>query len=233
MSFRFLKVQSFVVASTLSIAMLLFAAQRRDVEQTPQFRSVVDLTAANVAGADLPSAQTMLLAPSKVGGAWTVDSLPSLRLVAPLAIVHAEAKNFPNSESLVTMDDVASFERVHGPIAQGAIVLLTGSGEGAAPILHSDALHFLIEARNVVGIGNAGTQVVSAGQNSYLAAKGIYQLQNVANLSLLPRAGAIAVAAPQKISGASESPVRLMALVKIICEDSQPGKESFTAHSSS
>jgi kynurenine formamidase len=207
MSFRFLKVQLFVVASTLSIAILLFAAQRRDIG-APQFRSIIDLTGAN------SSQSTLLVAPAKVGGVWTVDSLPSLRLVAPLAIIRAEHKNFPDSESLVTMDDVASFERTHGPIAQGAIVLVTSDHAGATPIIHNDALHFLIEARNVVGIGNAGTQVVSADQNSYLAAKGIYQLENVANLSLLPHSGAIAVAAPQKIPGASESPVRLMALVK-------------------
>lgn len=207
MSFRFLKVQLFVVASTLCIAMLLFAAQRRDVG-SPQFRSIIDLTGAS------STQSTLLVAPAKVGGAWTVDSLPSLRLVAPLTIIQAEHKNFPDSESLVTMDDVASFERMHGAIAQGAIVLVTSDGTGATPIIHSDALHFLIEARNVVGIGNAGTQVVSADQNSYLAAKGIYQLENVANLSLLPHSGAIAVAAPQKIRGASESPVRLMALVK-------------------
>jgi kynurenine formamidase len=206
MSFRFLKVQLFVVASTLSIAMLLFAAQRRDVGP-PQFRSIVDLTANS-------SQNTILVAPAKVGGAWTVDSLPSLRLVAPLAIIQAEHKNFPDSESLVTMDDVASFERTHGAIGQGAIVLVTSDHAGATPIIHSDALHFLIEARNVVGIGNAGTKVVSADQNSYLAAKGIYQLENVASISLLPHSGAIAVAAPQKIPGASESPVRLMALVK-------------------
>jgi kynurenine formamidase len=131
-----------------------------------------------------------------------------------LAIIRAEHKNFPDSESLVTMDDVASFERMHGAIAQGAIVLVTSNHAGATPIIHGDALHFLIEARNVVGIGNTGTQVVSADQNSYLATKGIYQLENVANLSVLPRSGAIAVAAPQKIPGASESPVRLMVLVK-------------------
>jgi kynurenine formamidase len=213
MNFRFLKVQLFVVASTLSIAMLLFAAQRHEAAQ-PQFRSIVDLTLSNTTIASAFSRQTLLVAPAKVGGAWTVDSLPALRLVAPLAIIRAEHKNFPDSESLVTMDDVASYERTHGAISQGAIVLLVGRNEGATPILQDDALHFLIEARNVVGVGNAGNEIVSATQNSYLATKGIYQLENVANLSLLPHSGAIAVAAPQKIPGAVESPVRLMALLK-------------------
>ena len=212
MNFRFLKVQLFVVGSTLSIAMLLFAAQRHETAQ-PQFRSIVDMTASNAAVDSASSQNTLLVAPAKVGGAWTVDSLPALRLVAPLAIIRAEHKNFPDSESLVTMDDVASYEREHGPVAQGAIVLVNGK-PGTAPVLSDDALRFLVEARNAVGIGNAGSQVVSSQENSYLASKGIYQLENVANLDLLPRSGAIAVAAPQKIPGAAESPVRLMALVQ-------------------
>lgn len=212
MNFRFLKVQLFVVATTLSIAMILFAAQKRETAQ-PQFRSIIDLTS-SASRMDLTSAQgTTLVAPAKVGGAWTVDSLPTLRLVAPLAIIKAEHKNFPDSESLVTMDDVASYEREHGAVAQGAIVLVTGK-TGITPILSNDALRFLVEARNAVGIGNAGKEIVSSQENPYLAIKGIYQLENVANLDLLPRSGAIAVAAPQKIPGAAESPVRLMALVR-------------------
>jgi kynurenine formamidase len=213
MSCRFLKVQLFVVASTLSIAMLLFAAQRHDAQQTPQFSSVIDLSGPAGPGSN-PSQETLLIAPAGVGGVWTVDSLPALRLVAPLAIIQADHKNFPDSESLVTMDDVATYERLHGPVAQGAIVLLASPHAGTAPELDADALHFLVEARNIVGIGSSGAQLVPSEQNAYLAKKGIYQLENVENLSLVPHSGAIAMAAPQKIPGAPESPVRLMALVR-------------------
>ena len=213
MSRRFLKVQMFVIGSTVSIAMLLFAAQRREA-QTPQFRSIIDLTATSVSSINSSFQGTLLVAPAKLGGAWTVDSLPPLRLVAPLAVIQAERKHFPDSESLLTMDDIATYERIHGPVSQGAIVLLTSAHVGTAPEIDADALHFLVEARNIVGIGSAGAQLVSSEQNPYLAKKGIYQLENVENLSLVPRSGAIAMAAPQKIPGASESPVRLMALVR-------------------
>lgn len=213
MSCRFLKVQLFVVVSTLSVAMLLFAAQRHDAQVAPQFRSVIDLSGPSTSGPS-SSPGTLLVAPAGVGGVWTVDSLPALRLVAPLAIIHAGHKNFSDSESLVTMDDVATYEQTHGPVAQGSIVLITSMHSGTAPELDADALHFLVEARNVVGIGSMGTRLVSPEQNSYLAKKGIYQLENVENLSVVPRVGAIAMAAPQKIPGAPESPVRLMALVR-------------------
>jgi len=214
MNLRLLKIQGFVVAATLSIAILLFAAQKHSTGTGPHFRAVVDLTASTTLKLDLSSSRnTILVAPAKIGGVWTVDTLPATRLVAPLAVIEAAHKNFPDSESLVTMNDVADYERDHGAVPQGALVLLTSQKE-QTPQFSPDALHFLVEARNIVGIGNAGTRAASSSENQYLATKGIYELENVANLSLVPRSGVIAVAAPEKINGASEGPVRLMALVR-------------------
>lgn len=211
MSCRFLKVQASVVAAVLSIAMLLFAAQRHDSGAAPQFRTVIDLT--TPAGSPAP-ARTTLLAPAKLGGAWNVETLPPTRLIAPLAVIEAEHKNFPESESLVTMDDVAAYERMHGPVPQGSMVLLASSKPGINPIFSHDALHFLMEARDVVAIGGGGTRLVDAFDDSYLAKKGAYELENVVNISVLPKSGMIGVAAPDKLPGAGEAPVRLMALVK-------------------
>ena len=213
MNFRLLKIQAFIVAATLSIALLLFAAQNHKIGTGPQFRAVVDLTASTSLRVDLNSRNTILVAPAQIGGVWTVDTLPATRLVAPLAVIEAQHKNFPDSESLVTMNDVADYERDHGAVPQGALVLVTSKKE-ATPRFSEDALHFLVEARNIVGIGNAGTEVAPSTQDRYLATKGIYELENVANLSLVPPAGVVAVAAPEKINGASEGPVRLMALVR-------------------
>lgn len=213
MNFRLLKIQAFVVAAALSIALLLFAAQNHNLGTEPQFRAVVDLTASTSLRVDLNSRNTILVAPAKIGGAWTVDTLPATRLVAPLAVIEAQHKNFPDSESLVTMNDVAEYERDHGAVPQGALVLLTSKKE-QTPRFSEDALHFLVEARNIVGIGNSGTEVAPSTQDQYLAQKGIYELENVANLSLIPRSGGIAIAAPEKIAGASAGPVRLMALVR-------------------
>ena len=213
MNFRLLKIQAFVVAATLSIALLLFAAQNHKIHTGPEFRAVVDLTASTSLRVDLNSRNTILVAPAKIGGVWTVDTLPTTRLVAPLAVIEAQHKNFPDSESLVTMNDVADYERDHGAVPQGALVLLTSKKE-QTPRFSDDALHFLVEARNIVGIGNSGTDVAPSTQDRYLATKGIYELENVANLSLVPASGVIAIAAPEKINGANEGPVRLMALVR-------------------
>ena len=212
MSCRFLRVQLVVVAAVLSIAMLLFAAHRHDSEANPQFRTVIDLD--GVAAPQQTALETTFVSPAKMGGAWNVASLPPSRLIAPVAVIEADHKNFPDSESLVTMDDVAAFERVHGPVPQGAVILLASSKANAIPAIDHDALHFLVEARNVVGLGNSGMHMTAVDEDSYLASKGIYELENVGNLAILPRSGAIAVTAPEKIAGATEAPARLMALVK-------------------
>ena|SRR5690348_14459778 len=212
MSCRFLRVQFVVVAAVLSIAMLLFAAHRHESESSPQFRAVIDLDGADAL--TQTATETTFVSPAKMGGAWNVASLPPSRLIAPVAVIEAEHKNFPASESLVTMDDVASFERLHGPVPQGAVILLASSNAGTIPVIDHDALHFLAEARNVVGLGNAGSRMTAVDEDSYLAKKGIYELENVGNLGILPRSGAIAIAAPEKTAGAKEAPARLMALLK-------------------
>lgn len=194
--------------------MLLFAATRHDGGAAPQYRTVIDLSAVVSSDSHTPSTQTTAVSPAELGGAWNLETLPSARLIAPVAVVEAERKRFPDSESLITMDDVANYERLYGAVPQGAMILLASVKSGINPVLNHDALHFLAEARNVVAIGGAGTRLVSADENSYLARKGIYELENISNLALVPRIGAVGVAAPQKIVGATKGPVRLMALVK-------------------
>ena len=214
MSCRFLRVQIFVVAAVLSIAMLLFAATHRENAAGPQYKTVIDLSASIPASSQAIVSETMLVSPAAFGGAWNLETLPSTRLIAPVAVIEAQHKNFPNSESLVTMDDVATYERLHGAVPQGSMIMLASPKSTSIPVLNHDALHFLAEARNIVAIGGAGTQLTATDENAYLAKKGMYELENVSNLSLVPRFGVVGVAAPEKIAGATEGPVRLMALVK-------------------
>lgn len=214
MSCRVLRVQAFVVAAVLSIAMLLIAATRHDNGAAPQYRTVIDLSASIAANPQNRAALTTLISPAELGGAWNLETLPSTRLIAPLAVIEAAHKSFPDSEALVTMDDVATYERLHGAVPQGAMILLASIESGTNPVLNHDALHFLAEARNIVAIGGAGTRLVSTDENSYLARRGIYELENISNLAVVPRSNVVGVAAPEKIAGANEGPVRLMALVK-------------------
>lgn len=214
MSCRFVRVQAFVVAAVLSIAMLLFATTHHENAAGPQYRTVIDLTASIPENSEQVQVETTLISPAELGGTWNLETLPSTRLIAPAAVIEARHKNFPDSESLITMDDVATYERLHGAVPQGSMVLLASTKTSAVPVLNHDALHFLAEARNIVAIGGAGTQLTPSDETAYLAEKGIYELENVQNLAVVPRSGIIGVAAPVKIAGATEGPVRLMAVVK-------------------
>src|SRR6185437_320792 len=107
-----------------------------DTGAAPQYRTVIDLSTSVAANQQYRFAQTTLVSPAGLGGAWNLETLPSTRLIAPLAVIEAEHKNFPDSESLITMDDVASYERLHGAVPQGAIILLASVRSGTSPVLN-------------------------------------------------------------------------------------------------
>ena len=87
------------------------------------------------------------------------------------------------------------------------------------PSYSIDAARFLVEARQVVGLG-IDTQSVDRGDSvdhpvdRYCAEHSVYSLENVANLMQTPQTGAIAVVTPQKIKNASGAPARILALVQ-------------------
>ncbi|MCI0353709.1 MAG: cyclase family protein [Acidobacteria bacterium] len=169
-------------------------------------------------------------------GRWTVDQIPPERLVGPLVVLNVAPKVQLNADYQVTVEDVALWEHANGKIPAGAIVLArTGWAARAASskdyrnadtasVMHfpgflPETARFLVEARGVVGLG-IDTLSVDYGPSKtypvhkYTAARSVYHLENVADLSRVPEAGAILVAAPAKLAGGSGGPVRILALVK-------------------
>jgi kynurenine formamidase len=169
-------------------------------------------------------------------GGWTVDRIPAERLVAPVVVIDVRAKVQRDPDYRVSMEDVAEWENTNGQIAQATVVMAyTGwdsrwdseakyRNADAKGVMHfpgysMDAAKFLVEARGVVGLG-IDTLSIDYGQSTNFEvhrntlAHGLYHLENVANLELVPPTGAIAVVAPMKLEGGSGGPVRLMALVR-------------------
>lgn len=169
-------------------------------------------------------------------GAWTVDQIPSERLARPLAVVDVRpaVKNNPDYE--VTRQDLARWEDVHGPVPSGAVVVAyTGwdsrwsspedfrnqqsDGVTHYPGFSLAAAQFLVRSRGVVGLG-IDTMSVDIGATTdysvhlFTSRENVYHLENVANLSLTPAAGATLVVAPIKLENGSGGPVRLLALVE-------------------
>lgn len=171
-----------------------------------------------------------------IAGLWTVDQIPAERLLAPLVILNVEAKARQNPDYQVSPDDIADWEKEHGQIPQGAVVVTrTGWGSrwnspadyrnaDAKGTLHfpgysQDAARFLVEGRNVVGLG-IDTLSIDYGPSKdfpvhkYTLSHSLYHLENVANLELVPPSGAMVVVAPIKLEGGSGGPVRILALVQ-------------------
>jgi len=251
---RSMRARGFIVACILSLTLFLFAARRQNASgAAPEFRGTVDLTHAMsqqtfsrpvevadkyVAGKKLSDEfVTYLEAPAHfTEGSWTVDQIPTERLIAPLVVIDISKEALRNPDYQLSMEDVAAWEREHGDVPPGAIVMAnTGwtdkwkspadyrnpdrSGDMHFPGFSFEAARFLIEARSIFGLG-IDTMGVDYGASHnypvrrYTAAHGVYQLENVANLDIVPRSGAIVIASPQKVEGSTEAPVRITALLR-------------------
>ncbi|HZU41576.1 MAG TPA: cyclase family protein [Terriglobales bacterium] len=169
-------------------------------------------------------------------GRWTVDQIPPRRLIGSLVVLDVSGKAHANPDYAVSVEDVGEWEQANGQIPPGAIVMVrTGwaarwnsekdyrnadaSGTLHFPGYSPEAARFLVEARNVVGLG-IDTLSVDPGVaktfpvHKYTSAHSVYHIENVANLSDAPEAGSMVVVAPAKIEGGSGGPVRVLALVR-------------------
>jgi kynurenine formamidase len=260
-----MKWRTFTVVWILALALLLFAKHRDVVTEPTSVNSILDLThtmnessptwdsseqyrATNTASHEQHGYYTRDLAlPEHFGthidapahfarGLWTVDKIPTERLVRPLAVINIAPKAAKNPDYQLTVEDLAAWEDVHGHIPPGAVVLLrTGWGDrwqnpkafrnqdqnGVRhfPGFSIEAAQFLVDARYVVGIGT-DTMSVDAGNSpdypvhQYCASHSVYHLENVANLEITPEAGTTLVVAPAKFENGSGAPARLFAMLK-------------------
>lgn len=171
-----------------------------------------------------------------VAGLWTVDRIPIERLLAPLVVIDVESKAKQNPDYQLSPDDIADWEKAHGQIPQGAVVITRSGWESrwnsptdyrnadSKGTLHfpgysQDAARFLVEGRNVIGLG-IDTLSIDYGPSKdfqvhkYTLSHSLYHLENVGNLQQVPPSGAVVVVAPIKLEGGSGGPVRILALVK-------------------
>ncbi|MDH3495857.1 MAG: cyclase family protein, partial [Gemmatimonadota bacterium] len=170
----------------------------------------------------------------------TADRLPLERLIAPAVVIDVAARAAADPDYRLTTGDVEAFERAHGPIAAGSIVLLrTGwsarwpdakrylgdDRPGDASNLHfpsfgADAARLLVEERRVAAIGADVASIDYGPSTDFVvhriaAAAGVPGLENLTNLDRLPVTGAVVAALPLKIAGGSGGPARVVAFVPI------------------
>ena len=172
---------------------------------------------------------------------WTVDQIPLDRLIAPAVVIDVTQASGANADYQISKADFDAWERAHGRIPDGVIVLLhTGYGArwpdaarylGTAergdaavaklhfPGLHPDAARWLVAERSIKAIG-LDTASIDFGQSKLyeshrvLYEKNIPAFENLTNLDRLPPTGARLVALPMKIGGGSGGPLRAVAILQ-------------------
>jgi len=171
-------------------------------------------------------------------GRLAVDEIPLQKLIAPAVVVDVRASVTENGDYRLSRQDLERWENRHGPIQQGAVVLmLTGWGQGwpdrsrylgsATPsdpkTLHfpgfsKEAAEFLVKERHIDGIG-IDTPSIDYGPSEdfvvhqIINGANLYGLENIASLEKLPPKGAILLALPIKIKGGTGGPVRIIAVL--------------------
>lgn len=171
-------------------------------------------------------------------GRQTADQVPLERLVAPAVVIDVRDRAAADPDYRLTVEDVAAWERRHGRIPAGTIVLLnTGWGArwpdrlryfgdatpGDASRLHfpsygEEAARLLVRERRVAALG-VDAASIDYGQSTdfrvhrVAAEANVPGLENLANLDQLPPRGALVIALPMKIEGGSGGPLRAIALL--------------------
>lgn len=168
----------------------------------------------------------------------TAEQIPLERLVAPAVVLDVSAAAARDPDYRLSRQDVLEWERRHGRIEAGTIVLLrTGWSRrwpdrraylgddtpGDASNLHfpsfgGDAARLLVEERGAAALG-VDVASIDYGQSRdfavhrIAAARDVPGLENLTRLEELPARGALVIALPMKIEGGSGGPLRAIALV--------------------
>ena len=168
----------------------------------------------------------------------TADRVPLERLVAPAVVLDVSTKAAADPLYRLTRDDVLAFERQHGRIPRGTIVLLrTGwsarwpdrlayfgdatPGDASKlrfPSYGQGAAELLVRERGVAALGADVASIDYGPSTDFVvhriaAAANVPGLENLTRLDELPPTGAIVIALPMKIEGGSGGPLRAIALV--------------------
>lgn len=171
---------------------------------------------------------THLDAPGNQGGTIWADEIPLEELFGPCCVLHFNKK--PAQEN-VTLDEVKAWEKKHGEIKKGEIVLFSLARESTdLPGIAAEVCNYLFD-KGIRAIGvdistieNSGLYwTKDGGRKKYgsyketahlaLLPRNATVVEYLHNLDKLPPRGALFIGFPLKIEGGSASPMRAVALV--------------------
>jgi kynurenine formamidase len=166
-------------------------------------------------------------------GGQSVEMIAADRLAGPLCVIDIRARAERDPDAGLERGDIEAWEGTHGQLPQGAVVAMMsgwgsryrdnagffaedGEGRSHGPGWSVNAARFLLEARDVIGIGVDTCSIdrlVATGfpvHRLWLGA-GRWALENLANLEQVPPAGAFVVVGVPRIAGSTGFPARVIA----------------------
>jgi kynurenine formamidase len=171
-------------------------------------------------------------------GKRTSAQVPIASCIGLACVIDVKQQAAKNPDYRVSVEDVKRFERAHGKIPGGAIVVMN-SGWGArwpnklaymgtdkpldVPNLHfpgfsKEAAEFLVKQRDIAALA-VDTASIDHGQSKDFIVHQVLNgadkpaFENVANVDKLPPTGATFIALPLKIENGSGGPARIIALL--------------------
>src|SRR5215813_7813821 len=167
-------------------------------------------------------------------GKTTVEKIAPEKFFGPAVVLDIRAEADKNADYQLSPAVIESWEKRHGKIPAGSIVVLRTGWASRWPDVQryrntdvQGAMHFpgfSVEAakilldRKVSGLG-CDTLSIDPGNSKdfpvhhLVLGANVYQLENLRDLTALPEAGALLIVAPIKLEGGSGGAVRVFALI--------------------
>ena len=164
-----------------------------------------------------------------------VSTIEPGRLVAPLAVIDISDRVRDDDDATLSIDDLIAWEEEHGDIPAGAFVAMrSGRDERATdpdaflnigpdgllhfPAWSPEAAAFLVEERDIVGIGVDTISMDNTTSPTFeahraLLGAGHYGVENLAGLGDVPAAGGTIIVGAPTFTGGSGGPARVLALI--------------------
>ena len=171
-------------------------------------------------------------------GLRTVDEIPPGEMLMPLVVLDVHAKVANNPDYTLTLEDVRSWEQQHGRIPAHAFVAMRtdwskrwpddaamqnrdAAGHAHYPGWSKEVLKLLYEDRKITASGHETTDTdpgFATDKNdyaleSYILGLNRYQIEMLADLDLVPEAGALVLVTWPKPAGGTGFPARVIAIV--------------------
>jgi len=170
-------------------------------------------------------------------GLKSVDQIALKDMLMPLVVLDVHEKVAKNPDYVLTLADVADWEKRHGIIPKGAFVAMRTdwskrwpddaqlANKDASGVYHypgwsKDVLQLLYEKRGITASGHETTDTDPGSATtkddysleSYVLGLDHYQIELLANLDQVPEAGAVVWVAFPKVQDGSGFPARVIAV---------------------